>query len=176
MTMFAQNFPLQEFLRKSDATPTAAQVESAAQLSQLLQRVRNVWNLPLVITSWLRSLTSETQHKDGTAVDFRPPAGVTEAQAVAALQQLQLQGAAWGEFIVYPWSADRHWHISLATRVERCQILVQLRSGTYTQLTPQLLASFPTTPRDVAPGAVRSSAGVALAAIAVLGAAAFHRG
>ena len=155
MTMFAPNFPLQEFLRVADSSPTRDQIEYAAQLSQLLQRIRDraaqLTNDPrIVVTSWLRAKTSQTQHRDGSAVDFRPPAGITERVGVMLLGELQAQGAVWGEFIVYPYS-DRHWHISLPTRTERCQMLVQLADGSYPQLTPQLLAQFPTQPRDTAP-------------------------
>lgn len=155
MTEFAPHFPFVEFSRQSDMVWGDTELEYAAQLSQLLERFRAaLGGGPIVLTSWLRS-DSDTQHHEGTAIDARLPPGVTERQVYAASQQLQQAGVKWGQLIFYPYG-DRHFHISLPTGVSRNRVMVQLYdtggnahdTTAYRDLTPELLAKFPTTPAN----------------------------
>ncbi len=115
----------------------------AGQLAQRMEVVRELLGgRPIVLTSFVRS-ESTTQHREGTAIDFRLPDGVNAWQAATMLQGLAGRGVTWGQLIHYPFEGRPHVHLSLPTGVARGAVLVQDATGRYVTLTGQILAAFP---------------------------------
>ncbi len=148
MPSFAPHFPLSEFVERSDVIPSDAQIGYAARLSQILEVLRAaLGNTPLVITSWIRS-DSETQHREGSAVDFRPPQELSQREiyyrVVGAMNEA---GLSLGQVIFYPFS-DYHVHVSLPTGAARNAVLyADAAEKVYAPVTSDSLAKFPTVAR-----------------------------
>jgi hypothetical protein len=146
VTPFTEHFPRSEFQRVSDRALTETEQEYAAQLAQRLELIRHaLGDAPIVLTSFVR-LDSDTQHREGTAIDARRPAFVSWQRLVETVQQLaNAAGLRWGQFIIYPHEDPRrsHFHLSLPTGTARQAVLVRVDSGAYVPLTGALLAELP---------------------------------
>jgi hypothetical protein len=176
VTSFSAHFTLEEFARKSDRGPDAIEQQKAACLSQLLEIVRHaLGDVPLVVTSWIRSDKPASAHYTGDAVDVRPRRDWSQRQIVDAVTDgLRRAGVQWGELIFYPFS-DWHIHLTLYPVGGRDEILVADREEqAYAALTPAVLDTIPTTPAPFPPSQVGAivvvalGAGVALAALGAL--------
>lgn len=123
--LLAPNFTLDEFeaVSSGGAVP-ASLIPKAREVAMLLQVIRDMIGVPLILTSYWRSVGAEvemghtyhSQHVTGSAVDARAPGIASDeviAQIVAAMQAKTFPD--FGQLIGYP-LPDRHFHISLADR------------------------------------------------------------
>jgi hypothetical protein len=146
MTRLTSHFTLEEFQQASDVALTADEHDNAVLLAIKLEGARRaLGDQPLVVTSFVRAADAGSQHRNGEAVDVRPPRTLTQRQIYDALTAAAAVGALgeFGQLIFYPFS-DLHVHVSLPGATRRNEVLIaDADEAHYAPPSPALIASIP---------------------------------
>lgn len=150
MGTLTTNFDVEEFENVSSRPLLPSDVAKARTLAGKLQNGRRLFNVPLMLTSYIRpGVTSSgkpSQHNDGSAIDFEPDWNSapdlnprTWFDRWSSFAQSGGLGD-FGQLIFYPFS-DHHTHLSLGTRRE---ILISNSDETeYGPPTPDVVSRIP---------------------------------
>jgi hypothetical protein len=150
MASLTTNFDSDEFERVSSRPLLNTDIAKARQLAVKLEAGRRLFNVPLVLTSYIRpGVTSSgrpSQHNDGSAIDFEAvwdAAPDLNPRTWFDRWSTFAQNGGLGDFgqlIFYPFS-DNHTHLSLGSKRE---ILISNSDEThYGPPTPDVVSRIP---------------------------------